>query len=205
LRFHVDACRPYRPHEKGKVERTNRFLAGLGLFGKCYASLEHLQAFTDEKVLLAEQHRICPATGTTIAQARLAEQPLLAPLPERLPRPFDLLKTPPVHKDHMAFFEGRQYELPTRYVGRRVEARGCSGMVQFLDRETGHVIKEYPRGTPARILLDPDREEHPDTDGGRVLPPPPLGRMGRRLAEILAMPVAQRPVDLYAALAEVAR
>ena len=33
----------------------------------------------------------------------------------------------------------------------------------------------------------------------------PLGRMGRRLQEIAALPVEQRPLDLYAALAEVAR
>ena len=39
----------------------------------------------------------------------------------------------------------------------------------------------------------------------RVTPPVPLGAMGQRLQEILAMPVEQRPVDLYAALAEVAR
>jgi len=38
-----------------------------------------------------------------------------------------------------------------------------------------------------------------------VMPPPPLGRMGRRLQEIYDTPVEQRPLDLYAALAEVAR
>ena len=38
-----------------------------------------------------------------------------------------------------------------------------------------------------------------------VLAPIPLGRMGRRLQEIADMAPEQRPVDLYAALAEVAR
>jgi hypothetical protein len=38
-----------------------------------------------------------------------------------------------------------------------------------------------------------------------VLPPVPLGKMGRRLQELWAMPVERRPLDLYAALAEVAR
>jgi hypothetical protein len=38
-----------------------------------------------------------------------------------------------------------------------------------------------------------------------VLPPTPLGRMGRRLQEIALMPPEQRPLDIYAALAEVAR
>ena len=37
------------------------------------------------------------------------------------------------------------------------------------------------------------------------LAPPPLGRMGRRLQEIAPLPVEARPLDLYAALAEVAR
>jgi hypothetical protein len=38
-----------------------------------------------------------------------------------------------------------------------------------------------------------------------VLPPKPLGRMARKFQEIVAQPVVRRPVDLYAALAEVAR
>ena len=36
-------------------------------------------------------------------------------------------------------------------------------------------------------------------------PPVPLGQRGRRLQEIVAQPVEQRPLDLYAALAEVSR
>ena len=40
---------------------------------------------------------------------------------------------------------------------------------------------------------------------GQVLPPKPLGRMARKLQEIASLPVERRPVDLYAALAEVAR
>ena len=38
-----------------------------------------------------------------------------------------------------------------------------------------------------------------------VVIPTPLGRMGRKLQEIWEMPVHVRPLDLYAALAEVAR
>jgi len=43
-------------------------------------------------------------------------------------------------------------------------------------------IKEYPRGTQELILLDPDREEHPDTDGGRVTPQLPPRRHRQRRA-----------------------
>jgi hypothetical protein len=52
-------------------------------------------------------------------------------------------------------------------------------------------------------VLDPGHDEGPGDE--RVAPPVPLGRMGRRLQEIALQPVECRPIDLYAALAEVAR
>ena len=39
----------------------------------------------------------------------------------------------------------------------------------------------------------------------RVVAPPTLGRMGRRLRELAALPVARPPLDLYATLAETER
>jgi hypothetical protein len=91
--------------------------------------------------------------------------------------------------------------VPFQLAGGQVEVRGCAGTVQFL--HGGQVVREYPRGTEQRLLLDPSCYEGQATD--RALPPPPLGRMGRRLQEILETPVEKRPVDLYAALMEVAR
>jgi hypothetical protein len=38
-----------------------------------------------------------------------------------------------------------------------------------------------------------------------VTAPIPLGRLGLRLQELATLPVERRPIDLYAALAEVAR
>ena len=81
------------------------------------------------------------------------------------------------------------------------EVRGCATTVQVL--ADGQVVAEYPRGTAERLLIDPACYEGEATD--RVLPPTPLGKMGRRLQEIWQMPVEQRPLDLYVALSEVAR
>jgi hypothetical protein len=53
------------------------------------------------------------------------------------------------------------------------------------------------------VVIDPRHYEGEAT--GTVLPPTPLGKMGRRLQQIAAMTPQQRPLDLYAALAEVAR
>ena len=91
----------------------------------------------------------------------------------------------------------------SRMSGRDVEVRGCSGRVQIVDPQTAAVLVSYPRHTRERIVIDPACYEGPGT--AEVLPPKPLGRMARKLQEIASLPVERRPVDLYAALAEVAR
>jgi hypothetical protein len=83
------------------------------------------------------------------------------------------------------------------------QVHGCSGSVQILDPKTGMVLVSNPRYTAERILIDPACYARPGT--AEVLPPKPLGRMARKLEEIAALPVERRPVDLSAALAEVAR
>ena len=107
----------------------------------------------------------------------------------------------PVGIDCLVSFEGRRYSVPFRFVGREVEVRGLSGRVRIL--KDAAVIAEHARGTAALILRDEAHYEGSDTD--RVRAPMPLGRMGRRLAEIAAGNVQHRSIDLYARLVEVAR
>lgn len=135
-----------------------------------------------------------------MAESWRAEKERLAPLPV-LPEPFDVVVTRPVTKDCMVAFEGHTYSVPFEHAGSEVEVRGCAGRVQVL--ADGRVLREYERGTERLVVIDPTCYEGPGTD--RVAPPAPLGRMGARLQEILEMPVATRPIDLYEALAGVAR
>jgi hypothetical protein len=132
-----------------------------------------------------------------------AEKPFSRPLPGWLTEPFDLVKPASVHKDCTVHFEGRSSAVPFLVAGCAVEVRGCSGCVQILDPQTATVLISYPRHTQQRILIDPTCYEGPGT--AEVLSPKPQGRMARKLQEIAALPVERRPVDLYAALAEVAR
>ncbi len=199
--FHVDACMPRDPQAKGKVEAAVR-LSRLRVDPRpqCFDHLEDLQHWTDARLLAWSKRALCPATGLTVDESWHRELERLQPLPI-LPEPFDMAVTRPVHKDCMVRFEERSYPVPFQWVGLRVEVRGCAGKVQILAE--GQVLREYRRHTPERILIDPSCYEGEATD--RVLPPRPLGKMGRRLQEIYEQPVEQRPVDLYAALAEVAR
>jgi transposase len=201
--FHVDACEPRSPEQKGKVERRVGVFKRTDPTGMCFDSLEHLQEWTDAKIEAMSARRICPATGRTVHETWLAERVCLGPLPETMPEPFDVAVARPVHKDCTVRFEGRSYVVPFAYCGDTVEVRGCAGTVQVVDRTTGRLLVSYPRGTAERILIDDACYEGESTS--RVEKPKPLGRMARKLREIAAMPVEVRPVDLYAALAEVAR
>jgi len=199
--FHVDACAPREPQQKGKTEAKVRLCRGLfASLGRRFDGLEHLQHESDERVERWSERAICPATGKSVRESWEAERAHLRPLP-LLPEPFDVSVVRPVGRDCLVHFEQRQYAVPFQYALRDVEVRGCAGTVQIVCDHK--VLREYPRRSEQRILLGSGCYDGESTD--RVLAPPPLGRMGRRLAEICAMPVEKRPLDLYAALAEVAR
>jgi transposase len=198
--FHVDACLPRCPEDKGEVEnKVGAVRRRLRLSGP-YPSLAALQADSDEQLARWDERRTCPATGRTVHESWQEEQRCLRPLP-LLPEVFDVAVTRVVQKDCTVNFEGRSYSVPFLLCGLDVEVRGCAATVQVVHE--GRVAAEHPRASRERIVLDPAHYEGPGDE--RVAPPVPLGRMGRRLQEIVMQPVQSRPIDLYAALAEVAR
>jgi transposase len=202
LGFHIDACLPRCPEDKGKVEnKVGNLKRRLPLEGRWFDGLEGLQGWTDHELTRWAQRRTCPATGDSVEASWRAEQELLRSLPATLPLAFDVVVTRTVQKDCTMSFEGRTYSVPFVLCGLAVEVRGCAEVVQVL--HDGRVVAEHPRHSRQRLLLDPTHYEGPGDD--RVMAPVPLGKMGQRLQEIIQQPVEQRPLDLYAALAEVAR
>jgi transposase len=202
LHFHVDACPPRQPRAKGKVERRvrdHRF--ALDPRGQAWTDLAELQQWTDARLDALGQERLCPATGTSVAEAWASEKRCLTRLPETLPEPFDVVAVRAVGIDALVSFEGRQYSVPFRFAGERVEVRGCAGTVQIV--KDCAVIASHPRATAARLVIDQAHYNGPSTE--RVLAPPPLGRLGGKIQELAFSPVARHSLDLYAALAEVAR
>jgi len=202
MRFHVDAARPRCPGDKGKVERRIRgHRASFDPASREWRDVGELQAWTDEQVMANAQRRTCPVTGESVLASYEAERPSLTPLPWPLPEPFDLVQRRRVGLDATVRFEGRTYSVPFVYAERELEVRGCAEVVQmWID---GKGVASHPRRTRSRLLIDPAHYEGPGDD--RVVAPVPLGKMGRRLQEIAAMVPERRPLDLYAALAEVAR
>lgn len=201
LRFHIDACPPREPWTKGKIERRiGDHRGALDPYGRHWEDLAELQAVSDERRVHLSRRRQCPVTGTDVESAWQQELAHLAPVPV-LPEPFDLVAERRVTVDCLVAFENHLYSVPFRFCGRCVEVRGCADSVQCL--ADGAVIARHPRHTPYRLVIDPSHFEGPST--AEVIAPPPLGRLGARLQAIAAMAPERRPVDLYAALAEVAR
>jgi len=202
LRFHVDACAPRQPQAKGKVERRVRDQRHWGDPSRqAWRDLAELQAWSDERAEASARRRRCPVTGVSVWETWHEERRLLTPLPETLPEAFDVALTRPVGIDSLVSFEGRQYSVPFVHVGMSVEVRGCANTVQFLAHNA--IIAAHPRHTVERLVIDPAHYEGASTS--RVVAPPPLGRLGRRMQELAQKPVSHRSVDLYALLAEVAR
>lgn len=203
LCFHIDACLPRCPEDKGKVEnKVGNLKRRLRLPGRHFGGgLSEAQAWIDAELDAWAERRVCPATGETVATSWRAEQRLLRPLPAHLPLAFDVAVTRPVQRDCTVSFEGRTYSVPFVLCKLLVEVRGCAEVVQIW--HDGRVVAEHPRHSRQRLVLNPAHYEGPGDE--RVMPPVPLGKMGRKLQEIVMQPVEQRPVDLYAALAEVAR
>ncbi|MEX2535333.1 MAG: hypothetical protein WD273_06985 [Trueperaceae bacterium] len=66
-----------------------------------------------------------PVTGDSVLDTWRAEQQVLQPLPESLLTPFDVQVTMRVSGDCLVRFEGREYAVPFRHVGRDVHVRGA--------------------------------------------------------------------------------
>lgn len=202
MRFHIDACAPRQPQAKGKVERRVRDQRDShDPSAAAWRDLAELQAWSDERSEKSARRRRCPATGSSVWEAWQGERALLGALPETLPEPFDVALTRRVGIDGLVSFEARQYSVPFRLVLTLVEVRGCATTVQILAENA--IVAVHPRHTAHRLVIDPKHYEGVSTE--RVIAPAPLGKMGARMLELAAEPVAHRAIDLYARLAEVAR
>jgi hypothetical protein len=143
---HIDPHEVRQPQQKGKAERRVGAVKRLDLSGR-FATLDELQAATDAQLLRDAQSRLCPVSGRSVFETWQSERELLRPLPALLPEPFDLIRSCAVHKDATIRFEGRSYTVPFAYVHRAVEVRGCSGFIEVADRQSGLILRKYPRGT----------------------------------------------------------
>ncbi len=200
--FVVDPCRARSPRDKGKVEREVRTVRlDLDLGGRMFRDLGHLQAWTDHRVAARMEKTICPATGKSVRESLEDERKLLRSLPDPLPEIMDAMVVQRVTPDCLVRFEGRQYSVPFLHTLERVEVRGYPGEVRVYAQ--GRQVATHPRGTPCRLLVNPEHYEGEGT--AQVIPPVPLGKMGQAMQALWKSEVQVHAIEAYARLCEVAR
>jgi transposase len=203
-RFTVDPCRAATGADKGKVERQVRTerVTFADLWLADWPTLETFQAALDARAMAVQARRSCPATGTSIAEALVAERAVLQPVPV-ISEPFDCVVARRVSRDCLVSFEGRRYSVPFAWVGRVVEIRGTAHHV--VVHGGGAELARHPRQTAHRLVIEATHYEGTATTTVRA--PTPLGRRARvQLTGGAAVPgvpsAIGRPLAAYVALVE---
>lgn len=193
----IDPARVRTPTDKGKVERRIRDVESYVDLEREYLDLAHLQAATEEVILQRAKQLVHPLLGGDLVAAWHFERERLLPLPESLPRPFDVQVSRRPDGDGMVRFEGRSYHVPLAGLDREVLVRGLAGEVELL--VDGETVAVYPRGTRCRRLVRQSFYDGPGTE--TVAPAVPLGKIGRWIALETSWEyeAAARGIETYAA------
>lgn len=149
--FSPTPCGPYRPNEKGTVERRIRDLRSSLLEGQSFDSIEELRgAFRkwQQEVLYERRHPSEPET--TVGAAFDAERERLLPLP-RTPIDTDEVRAVVVHKQPYVHYDGNRYSVPAELVGATLTLAASDTRVRLLDGQTLVATHERSWGRRQRI------------------------------------------------------
>lgn len=144
-RLHVQpkVCAPYRPQEKGGVERAIRFFKERFFAARTFHSVEHGNAQLAEfitKIAHARTHPRWPER--TVADVFAEEQTRLLPLPDPLPST-DLIAPIPVDTAGFVRLDTNRYSVPHAYASRSLMLVADDVELRLLDGDTE--VARHPR------------------------------------------------------------
>lgn len=144
-RLHVQPrlCAPYRPQEKGRVERAIRFFKERFFAARTFHSVEHGNAQLADfmaRIAHARPHPRWP--DRTVAEVFAEERARLLPLPDPLPST-DLVA--PISVDRAAFvkLDTNRYSVPHVYASRTITLVANDTELRLLDGD--REIARHPR------------------------------------------------------------
>lgn len=148
--FAPKPCAPYRGNEKGKVERTIRYLRDSFFAARRFTGLEDLNAqlarWTQE-VALARPWPGAP-DGRRVADALAEEKPRLLPLPEGV-FSADVMRGVSSGKTPYIRFDGNDYSVPHTLLRKPLTLLASDDTVRVLDGATlvARHVRSYDKGT----------------------------------------------------------
>jgi len=195
-RFEPRACAPYRPNEKGRVERAIRDVRDNFFAAREFRSLDDLNEQARAWCLeIARERRVPDAREQTVEAAFLEEKDAMIelasddfPVEERVE--VRIGKTP------YARFDKNDYSVPHAHVQRRLTLVATDDRVRLLDPEapTAEALADHPRSYDRdqrveepdhlRALVEEKRRAHQSRGFDRLFSAAPSSRtMMERIAE----------------------
>nr|WP_225938083.1 IS21 family transposase [Myxococcus sp. RHSTA-1-4] len=147
--FAPKPCAPYRGNEKGKVERTIRYLRDSFFAARTFKGPEDLNAQLAGWIQDVAHARRLPGdtSGRTVAQALEEERPRLLPLPAH---PFSTDAVRPVTSGKTPYvrFDGNDYSIPHTLVRKPLTLIASEQRIRLLDgtQEVASHARTYDRG-----------------------------------------------------------
>ena len=142
-------CAPYRGNEKGKVERTIRYLRDSFFAARAFNGLDDLNAQLARWTQDIAHARTVPgdAGGRTVQQALEDERPRLLPLPANA-FPTDVVRPVTSGKTPYVRFDGNDYSIPHTLVRRALTLVASDTRVRLVDgvHEVASHARTYDKG-----------------------------------------------------------
>lgn len=141
--FQTKAHRPYRPRTKGKVERMVAYVKDNFLRGRCFGSLEDLNAQGRAWMQTTANVRLHGTTGRRPVDLLALERAHLTPL--QATPPYQLVHS--VHRrvdaEALVRFEHVRYSVPALHAGQLVELEAAAGSIRIRCKDL--ILAEHPR------------------------------------------------------------
>jgi transposase len=145
-RFEPRACAPYRPNEKGRVERAIRDARENFFAARDFTSIADLNEQARAWCLeIARERKVPDARDTTCEAAFLLEQPKMIELPGD-DFPVEERVEVRVGKTPYVRFDKNDYSVPHTHVQRSLTVRATDDRVRVVDPEVpAEVLADHPR------------------------------------------------------------
>jgi transposase len=147
--FEPLACRPYRPNEKGSVERRVRDLRSSFLAATSFGTLpEFRTAFDTWRSTVLGPRIADPATRQTVAERAAHERTLLRPLPQNVFGEWPV-KPVVIGKQPWVTVDTNRYSVPHTLVGRTLSLLVTHDRVCLLDGTllVAHHVRTWDKHT----------------------------------------------------------
>lgn len=145
--FQARPCQVGRGNEKGRVERTIRYIRDSFFAARCWTGIEDLNRQAKEwRERIAHQRRWPGSDSRSVAEVFAEEKARLIPLPEH-PFETDLVKTVRSGKTIYVRFDLNDYSIPADFVSLPLTLVASPVTVRLLDgtREVARHRRSYDR------------------------------------------------------------